>query len=296
MYLGKKQNRRPAAEEEEKMKRILTIQDISCFGKCSTTIALPILSAMGIETAVLPTAILSTHTMFADYIKRDLTDAILPFAKQWRDNGVKFDAIYTGYLGTVKDIELVMSVIDLFRNDDTMLFVDPVFGDHARTYAGISEDYAAHCAQLCRTADYVVPNITEACLMTGAEYKEEYDEDYALELAQRVCGLGAANAVLTGVSYSGGTIGYQGLNRKSGQAFSYQNKRIDILSHGTGDLLSAAAAGALVCGKRPELAFRIAADYTAETIRVTKEDSDDPRYGIHFESTIPLLLEMMGKA
>ena len=169
------------------MKRILTIQDISCFGKCSITIALPVLSAMGIETAVLPTALLSTHTMFPDYIKMDLTDMILSFAKQWKDNGAAFDAIYTGYLGTVEDIELVMNVIDLFRDEDTLLFVDPVFGDHGRAYAGISEDYAAHCSELCRAADYAVPNITEACLMTGMEYKEKYDESYITELAQRVC-------------------------------------------------------------------------------------------------------------
>ena len=132
--------------------------------------------------------------------------------------------------------------------------------------------------------------------MTGMEYKEKYDESYITELAQRVCSLGAANAIVTGVSYTGGTIGYQGLNRGTGQFFSYRNKKIDISYHGTGDLFSSAAAGALVCGKRPELAFRIAADYTAETIRVTKEDSDDPRFGIHFESTIPYLLRMMGKA
>jgi len=277
------------------MKRVLTIQDISCFGKCSTTIALPVLSAMGIETTVLPTAILSTHTMFKDYIKRDLTDMILPFAKQWKDNGAAFDAIYTGYLGKTKDIELVLSVIDLFRNEDTLLFVDPVFGDHARTYAGISEDYAAHCAKLCGAADYAVPNITEACLMTGTEYKDEYDEDYIAKLADRVCSLGAANTIVTGVSYSHSTIGYRGLNRKSEQAFSYQNQKIDVSYHGTGDLFSAAAAGALVCGMEPEHAFRIAADYTAETIRVTKEDCDDPRRGIHFESTIPYLLRIMGK-
>ena len=277
------------------MKRILTIQDISCFGKCSTTIALPVLSAMGIETAVLPTAVLSTHTMFKDYIKRDLTDTILPFAKQWKDNGVTFDAIYTGYLGNVKDIELVMNVIDLFRDEDTMLFVDPVFGDHGRAYAGISEDYGMHCAELCRIADYAVPNITEACLMTGTEYKEEYDEDYIVKLAERVCGLGAANAIVTGVSYSGGMIGYQGVNRSSGHAYSYQNRMVDVSYHGTGDLFSAVAAGALACRKGPEFAFRIAADYTAETIRVTKEDSEDPRYGIHFESTIPSLLRLMGK-
>lgn len=276
------------------MKRILTIQDISCFGRCSTTIALPVLSAMGIETTVLPTAILSTHTMFKDYIKRDLTDTILAFAKQWKDNGVSFDAIYTGYLGTVKDIELVMSVIDLFRNKDMLLFVDPVFGDHGRTYSGISEDYAEHCAQLCKTADYVVPNITEACLMTGTEYKEEYDEDYIVKLADRVCALGAAGSILTGVSYSCGRIGYHGLNRKSGKTFSYQTKKIDVSYHGTGDLFSAVAAGALVCGKEPEHAFRIAAGYTAETIRVTQEASDDPRFGIHFETTIPDLLRIMG--
>ena len=169
------------------MKRILTIQDISCFGKCSITIALPVISAMGVETAVLPTAVLSTHTMFTDYRKKDLTDTLLPFAEQWKDNGITFDAIYTGYLGTPDAAEAAVKVVEMLRRDDTLVFVDPVIGDHGKPYAGIGREYTACLDRLASMADHIVPNITEACLMTGSEYRAEYDQEYIDGLAREIC-------------------------------------------------------------------------------------------------------------
>ena len=278
------------------MKRIMTIQDITCFGKCSVTIALPVISAIGVETAILPTALLSAHTLFPDNTKLDLGEEMPRIAGQWKRNGISFDAIYIGYLGTARGIETALHVIDQFADENTLVFTDPVMGDHGRLYRGFDREYAGKCAELCGKSDLIVPNITEACLMTGMEYLEKYDESYLRDLCVGLCRICAGTVVITGASIEEGKTGFYGMRAETGESFSYQTERLNASYHGTGDLFSSAAAGALVCGKRPELAFRIAADYTAETIRVTKEDSDDPRFGIHFESTIPYLLRMMGKA
>ena len=278
------------------MKRIMTIQDITCFGKCSVTIALPVISAIGVETAILPTALLSAHTLFPDNTKLDLGEEMPRIAGQWKRNGISFDAIYIGYLGTARGIETALHVIDQFADENTLVFTDPVMGDHGRLYRGFDREYAGKCAELCGKSDLIVPNITEACLMTGMEYREKYDESYLRDLCAGLCRICAGTVVITGASIEEGKTGFYGMRAETGESFSYQTERLNASYHGTGDLFSATAAGALLLGKRPELAFRIAADYTAETIKVTKEDSDDPRYGIHFESTIPDLLEMMGKA
>lgn len=275
------------------MKRILTIQDISCFGKCSITIALPVISAMGVETAVLPTAVLSTHTMFTDYRKKDLTDTLLPFAEQWKDNGITFDAIYTGYLGTPDAAEAAVKVVEMLRRDDTLVFVDPVIGDHGKPYAGIGREYTACLDRLASMADHIVPNITEACLMTGSEYRAEYDQEYIDGLAREICRSGARSCVVTGVSFAQNTTGFYGFDKRAGKAFSYQNSKIEASYHGTGDLFASTAVGALVLGMSPDKAFRTAADFTALTIAETMRRSEDRRFGICFETVLPALLGML---
>ena len=180
------------------MKKILTIQDISCFGKCSTTIALPVISAMGVETVILPTAVLSTHTMFKNFTVKDLTDQLLPIAEHWKSEGITFDAIYTGYLGSAEEIEIVKQIFRMFKTEDTMIFIDPVMADNGKLYPAFDEAYAALNAGLCAEADIIVPNITEACFMTGTEYKEVYDEAYVLDLLHKLAALGAKTVVLTG--------------------------------------------------------------------------------------------------
>lgn len=275
------------------MKRILTIQDISCLGKCSITIALPVISAMGVETAVLPTAVLSTHTMFADYKKKDLTDTLLPFAEQWQNNGISFDAIYTGYLGTPAAADAAVKIIEMLKRENTMVLVDPVIGDHGKPYAGIPGAYTASLERLASMADYIVPNITEACLMTGTGYRTEYDEAYIETLAGGVCRSGARNCVVTGVSFAKNTVGFYGFNRTRGKVFSYQNSKIGASYHGTGDLFASTAAGALVLGMSPLKAFRTAADFTALTIDATLQNAQDRRFGISFESVLPELIRML---
>ena len=275
------------------MKRILTIQDISCVGKCSITIALPVLSAMGIETAILPTALLSTHTMFPEYTKIDLEEQLIPIAEMWQKNDVKFDAIYTGYLGSIGEIEKTIAIIDRFREKDTVVFTDPVMGDHGKLYRGFSPDYAEQNMKLCAKADLIVPNITEACLMTGTEYRTSYGEDYLYELVSQLCEMGAKKVVITGASLSEGKTGVYGLDAASGETFAYQNEKVSASYHGTGDLFSSVAAGAMVRGIDVRSAMKIAADHTAETIRVTMKDPGNPWYGVAFESTIPDLIRRL---
>jgi len=277
------------------MKKILTIQDISCFGKCSLTIALPVISAMGVETVILPTAVLSTHTMFKNFTVKDLTDQLLPIVNHWKSEGIRFDAIYTGYLGSAEEIEITKQIFDMFRTDDTMIFIDPVMADNGKLYAAFDEAYAKQNAGLCACADIIVPNITEACFMTDTEYREEYDEPYILVLLHKLAALGEKTVVLTGVSLSPGKTGIYGLDTVTGKTFIYQNDRVNASFHGTGDLFSSVVVGAAVQGMPLLDAFRIAADYTALTIEETLKNPDKPGYGVDFEATIPALIQMLGK-
>lgn len=278
------------------MKKVLTIQDISCFGKCSITVALPIISAMGVETVILPTAVLSTHTMFKDFTVKDLTDQLVPITDHWKKEGLKFDVIYTGYLGSAEEIEIAKKIFVEFGGDDTMIFIDPVMADNGKLYAAFDENYAKLNAGLCGTADIIVPNITEACFMTDTEYKEVYDEDYVKDLLQKLAGLGSKVVVLTGVSLSEGKTGVYGLDTRTGEYFTYQNDRVNVSYHGTGDVFSSVSVGAIARGLSMKDAFRLAADYTARTIQVTEENPENPWYGVDFEATIPELVEALGKA
>ena len=274
------------------MKRVLTIQDISCLGKCSLTIALPVISALGSETVILPTAVLSTHTMFKNFTCKDLSDQIDPISKHWKSEEIKFDAIYTGYLGTIEQIDQVKSLFRTFRSENTVIIVDPVMADNGKLYPAFNMEYVKKNAELCSEADIIVPNITEASLMTGMEYKETYDIDYIKEMLSRLNELGAKVSVLTGVSLEDGKTGIMGYERKTNEYYIYQNKKIDAVYHGTGDLFSSVCVGEIMQGKDWRDAMRIAADYTAHTIEVTLQNPEKPWYGVDFESTIPDLIKL----
>lgn len=272
------------------MKRILTIQDISCLGKCSLTVALPVISAMGVETVILPTAVLSTHTMFKNFTVKDLTDQLVPITEHWKQEGVHFDAIYTGYLGSDEEIEIVKQIFKDFKDDDTLIFVDPVMADHGKLYPAFDESYAKHNATLCSQADVIVPNVTEACLMTDTEYREEYDEAYVKNLLDKLAALGSKVVVLTGIGLADGKNGVYGLDTRTGDYFSYQNDHVDAAYHGTGDVFSSVSVGGIVRGLSLKDAFALAADYTADTIRATLKNPKKPWYGVDFETTIPELV------
>ena len=275
------------------MKRILTIQDISCFGKCSLTVALPLLSAMGIETAILPTAVLSTHTLFKGYTCKDLSDQLTPIADHWKREGITFDAIYTGYLGTEEEIDTVIGIINTFRNDHTLVFIDPAMGDNGKLYPAFNEHYAKKNADLCAVADIADPNITEAAFLTGLPYRETYEEEYVRELLLALAALGTKTPILTGVSLSEGKTGAMGYDSAKKEFFHYQNDRIPAAYHGTGDIFSSVLAGAFVLGIERTGALKTAADYTALTIAKTLENPENPWYGGDFEATIPDLVKAL---
>ena len=274
------------------MKRVLTVQDISCLGKCSITIALPVISALGSETVILPTALLSTHSIFESFTCKDLSDQIMPIAQHWQSQDVKFDAIYTGYLGTMEEIDMMKEIVRMFGGEDTLVIVDPAMGDKGVLYPAFDEAYALKNRELCGIADIVLPNITEASFMTGLPYKEEYDEAYVKEMLQALHALGAEVSILTGVSLEPGKTGIMGYDSRNDSYFSYQNEKIGAQFHGTGDLFASTFVGEVMKGLDWTDAIRIAADYTAHTIAVTMENPKKSWYGVDFETTIPDLINM----
>ena len=184
------------------MKRIVTIQDISCVGKCSLTVALPVISATGVEAAVIPTAVLSTHTGFKGFTFCDLTGEIAPITEHWKNENFKFDAIYTGYLGSPEQIALMADLFDTFKTDDNLIIIDPVMGDNGKLYPGFDEDFAQKMRKLCQKADVILPNMTEAAYMLGIEYVGEgYDEEYIKDVLLKLSEFGAKYSVLTGISF-----------------------------------------------------------------------------------------------
>lgn len=275
------------------MKRILSVQDISCIGKCSLTVALPVISAMGVECAIIPTAVLSTHTAFDGFTFRDLTSDIKPITVHWKKEGFTFDAIYTGYLGSFEQLRLVSDIIDQFPSK---VCIDPVMGDNGKLYPGFTPEFAFEMAKLCGRADVILPNMTEASYMLGTEYiASGYDGDYVLGVLEGLCGLGAKSAVLTGVDYGDGRVGVVCLEKSTGKTFSYFRDRIGRSFHGTGDVFASATVGALMNGFCLEEAIRIAVDYTVACISHTASDPNSNNYGVDFESQISYLLSLIGR-
>ena len=273
------------------MKRIVTIQDISCVGKCSITVALPVISAIGVEAAILPTAVLSTHTMFRGYTVKDLADQIDPISRHWQELGLTFDAIYTGYLASADQIGQVRQFFRTFGGENTLRFVDPAMADGGKLYVGFDDAFPSAMAALCGDADIIVPNITEACLMTGAPYRTEYDTPYIRDVLNRLAALGTRKAVvLTGVTADKGRTGVSGLNLETGEYFTFSHEKIPVSYHGTGDIFSSATVGALMRGFLLEEALQIAAEFTATAIRETVENDPEKTYGVDFEAVLPQLV------
>lgn len=274
------------------LKRILTIQDISCFGKCSLTAALPVLSAMGIETCVIPTAVLSTHTGgFTGYTYHDLTDDILPITEHWEKYNISFDAIYTGYLGSIEQIEIMENIFSRFGRNNTMIFIDPVMGDNGAMYAGFTEEFAQKMRKMCAKADVIAPNMTEAALLLGTEYREKFtDRTQALQLMHELAQTGAKKVILTGVSFSDEEQGAGYFDSESGESGFYMTDNIKGRFHGTGDLFSSAAAGVLVNGGTLYDACKTAVDFVLESIKATVGNEYVARYGVNFEAALPMLI------
>ena len=272
-------------------KRILTIQDVSCVGQCSLTVALPILSACGVETAILPSAVLSTHTAgFSGFTFRDLTDDMPAIKAHWEKEGIKFDGIYTGYLGSTKQVAYVKDILDTMGKDGAARIVDPAFADNGKLYSIFDSVYVDAMKTLCPSADILVPNISEACFLAGVEYKESYDEAYISDLLDKLAKLGCTTIVLTGVGYVPGKTGV--VLYENGKISYYEHDRITKGCHGTGDVYASAFTGAYMRGASIFEAAKIAADYTVGCINATKDDPDH-WYGVKFELCLPELIEKL---
>ena len=271
--------------------KILTIQDISCVGQCSLTVALPIISACGIETCVLPSAVLSTHTAgFSGYTFRDLTEDMPAIKDHWLKEGIRFDAIYTGYLGSTKQIDYVADIFDSVGAENCLKIVDPAMADNGNLYPGFDADFVEAMKTLCGKADYVIPNITEACFLTGVEYKTRYDRAYIDTILEKLTALGCRNVIFTGISYEEGQTGV--VVYENGNYAYYQHEKLPNSCHGTGDVYASAFVGALVRGKSAYDAARIAADYTVECIKATAQ-VDNHWYGAAFEPVILKLIQAL---
>jgi pyridoxine kinase len=279
----------------QRQKRVAAIHDISCVGRCSLTVALPIISAAGFDTSVLPTAVLSTHTgEFEGFTYRDLTDDILPITKHWQSLHLQFDALYSGFLGSFRQIDLVAELFDAFRDENSIVMVDPVMADNGKLYSVYSPEMVGGMRKLCAKADIIVPNLTEAAFMLDEEYiGDAYDRIYIKETLQKLSRLGAKKIVLTGVSFEEGTLGAACYDSVSGDIDYAFCDRAEGHFHGTGDIFGSVLLSAILRGFSLPRATRIAVDYTRRCIAFTEELHQERRYGVCFEKAIPYLIELL---
>lgn len=274
------------------MKRILTIQDISCVGKCSLTVALPIISACGVETSVIPTAVLSTHTAFKGFTFRDLTCDIEPIYSHWLKENIGFDALYSGYLGSKEQIDLVINLFSKFKTKDNFIIVDPAMGDNGMLYKGFDKAFAKNMLSLCKQADVVVPNITEACFMLDIPYVESgYNEDYVKNILIKLCDNGSNIAVLTGVCIDGKNLGVYSYNKLDNEFYSYYREKLPFSFHGTGDIFASVVCGIMAKGFDYKTALKIAVDFTVQSMQYTIENKDHNWYGVEFEKALYMLTD-----
>ena len=272
------------------MKRIVTMQDISCIGKCSLTVALPIISAMGIETAVIPTAVLSTHTGFSDFTFRDLTEDIPKIIEHWVKEGFELDAVYSGYLGSLRQIELVRELFCRFH--PVLRFVDPAMDD-GKLYTGFDQEFVQDMARLCADADVMIPNMTEACLLCGKTYEPDADETFIREILKELGKRGTHRVIMTGVHAEPNLLGAMCYDSQADSYISYYNEEIPAHFHGTGDIFASCMTGALVRNASVEQALKLSVDYTLECIKATMREEKHNWYGVNFEQALPFLIKNM---
>jgi pyridoxine kinase len=286
----------------EKLRRVAAIHDISCFGKCSLTVALPIISAAGVECSVIPTAVLSTHTGgFTGFTYRDLTEDVEPVAEHWRSLNLRFDAIYTGFLGSFEQIDIVRRVFDMLSRENTLIAVDPVMADNGVLYKIFPDTFPAGMRSLCEKASLIMPNLTEATLMLGEKYREApYTPEYIEGLLNRLAGIHGGDVVLTGVDYGDGKLGAAARTRDGSVSYAFAEK-IEGYYHGTGDVFGSALVAALMRGSDLAAAIRVAVDFTVASIARTKirlatEDDADIRFGVDFETGLAELPSLIARA
>lgn len=275
-------------------KRVLTMQDISCLGQCSLTVALPIISACGIETVILPSAVLSTHTggSFKNYTFHDLTDDIPGILKHWKQEGFRFDCLYTGYLGNIRQINLVEEIRKELLTDDAPCIIDPAMADFGKLYTGFDTAYVHKMKELCGQADVLLPNLTEAAFLTGLPYRTRMSEAEVHVLLKGLAALGSKHIILKGVSDTPDQIGVAIYNCETDRVSYYFTRRLPRNGYGTGDCFASAFTGAYMRGMEIKEAASLAADFVLAAMEATTGD-EKHWYGVHFEQALPLLMERL---
>lgn len=274
-------------------KRVAAIHDLSGFGKCSLTVTLPILSAAGIETSALPTAILSTHTGgISGYTYHDLTEDMRPVMKHWKSLDIKFDAIYTGFLGSFEQLDIVKEFFDAFRQEDNLILVDPVMGDNGELYTVFTREFAIGMRMLCQKADIIVPNLTEAALLLDEPFHPgPYTHAYIESLLRKLGALGPQKVVLTGVYFKEDELGAATYDRTTDTIDYVFTQKIPGYYHGTGDVFASALLSALLNDFSLIDAAAIAVHFTTDSIRRTYKAKTDYRFGVNFEQSFPDFLK-----
>ena len=277
-------------------KRVAAIHDLSGFGKCSLSIALPVLSAMGHEVCCVPTAVLSSHTGgLPDVTVCDLTEEMRGFLHQWQELAIPFDSIYTGFLGSTEQIGIVHEFIQTFRRENTLVLVDPAMADNGALYRTYTPEMAEGARRLCAEADVVVPNPTEVSLLLGEPYREgPYTRAWVEDALRRLTARGPRVAVMTGVWFAPELLGAAGYDRATGEVSYALSARVPGSYHGTGDLFASVLLGALLAGQPLRHALQLAVDFTAGAIRRTRAAGGDPRWGVRFEPGLPQLIRELG--
>ena len=273
-----------------KQKRLITIQDLSCFGKCSITVALPVISALGIETVVLPTAVLSTHTgEFKNYTFHPLHDEFRGISGHWESLGIEFDAIYVGYIGSSELIDAVSDFIDKFKKQNTVVFIDPAMADNGKFYSGLDGEYAKKLATLCKKADIISPNMTEAMILSGNS-PENYKDAENLEIIAKSLSSLCEKVIITGV-HSEKTISTIAYEKGDDSLFFAEKPIYEGVFYGSGDLFASAFIGMYIKGASLSESTKIASDFVNDCILNTLDEREQYWYGLKFEQSLGSLIK-----
>ncbi|MDO4289463.1 MAG: pyridoxamine kinase [Eubacterium sp.] len=276
--------------------RVAAIHDISGFGKCSMTVALPILSAAGLEVCCMPTAVLSTHTGgFEGFTYRDLTEDLPAFAAHWKSLDLKFSAIYSGFLGSPQQVATVSAFIDDFNSPDTLVYIDPVMGDRGVLYSVFDDAMVRGMRELCKKADVLLPNMTEAAFLLDVPYDEgPYTEDGLLKILKALADMGPKKIVLTGVSLDVDTVGAACYDAKTGEMSLSTEANVPGQFHGTGDVFASFCLAALERGMTLKDASAFAVALTRQCILRTVARDTPRREGVDFEGVLPEMMVRLG--
>ena len=279
------------------LKRMAAIHDLSGLGKCSLTVALPIVSASGVECCCIPTALLSTHTGgFKGWTFRDLSEDIVPIASHWNELNVKFDAVYSGYLASPEQGRLLEQTIDLIAGENTLVIVDPAMADNGKYYANLGEPMTECFRSLMAKADIVTPNITEACFITNTEYTSgPCTMEFVEDLIEKLFALGPKIVAITGVSLENAKVGVVAKDKDSGKLCVVMNDAREGIFHGAGDIFASSFAALLTRGAELETSLETAEKFVADCIERTEKRGTPRHYGMDFESALPEYIKSIEK-